>query len=408
MNTIDQLDVAANWPAELTNRLYIDESAVSEHSFFPFQDQVQPEIVHAEYPSWLTPSEGSFEQYFPMNHAQEHLSGYTTVAPQTAGFVGSVPIVPSSQTGSYQAIGCSLGTFEQATASQYKMERPSPLGPNAMPAIGQNGSYGPSSHSPELSQGRAPRRLSVAVHPAPNGWNLQGLDRKPSRVAASPDHGHSISRYSHGLRSLHMPRAHRSSNASMVGSTCSGASSGASSVAPIKVERSYSVQSPASSRAQSEDDEGKPRSHRYYTTARPHQDGNYHCPYVNQGNCTHKPTKLKCNYEYVDRGCKTEEARLIVPQQIHRLASASIHLQTRGVQGSGKREPIFIHRLPAPTRERSTWSAWAWQQTLRLPLRRMRACPAWKRLPTQLQSHGPHEASAPLPTRRQGSEPSRI
>lgn len=41
--------------------------------------------------------------------------------------------------------------------------------------------------------------------------------------------------------------------------------------------------------------EGRFRTHQYYS-AKPREDGYYYCPYKD---CSHKPTKLKCNYEFV-------------------------------------------------------------------------------------------------------------
>jgi hypothetical protein len=40
------------------------------------------------------------------------------------------------------------------------------------------------------------------------------------------------------------------------------------------------------------------RSHPLYSK-QPNADGKYHCPEEGQAGCTHKPTALKCNYEYV-------------------------------------------------------------------------------------------------------------
>lgn len=48
----------------------------------------------------------------------------------------------------------------------------------------------------------------------------------------------------------------------------------------------------------SESDEGRHRTHHLYGEG-PKADGLYHCPYkATDSNCPHKPTKLKCNYEY--------------------------------------------------------------------------------------------------------------
>ncbi|KXT11527.1 hypothetical protein AC579_6585 [Pseudocercospora musae] len=47
----------------------------------------------------------------------------------------------------------------------------------------------------------------------------------------------------------------------------------------------------------SESDEGRHRNDPLYSRG-PESDGLYHCPFKNDPNCQHKPTKLKCNYEY--------------------------------------------------------------------------------------------------------------
>lgn len=47
----------------------------------------------------------------------------------------------------------------------------------------------------------------------------------------------------------------------------------------------------------SENDEGRYRNHPLYSEG-PHADGLYHCPFKSDPSCQHKPTKLKCNYEY--------------------------------------------------------------------------------------------------------------
>lgn len=46
-----------------------------------------------------------------------------------------------------------------------------------------------------------------------------------------------------------------------------------------------------------ESDEGRHRNHPLYSEG-PKADGLYHCPFLGDPACQHKPTKLKCNYEY--------------------------------------------------------------------------------------------------------------
>lgn len=48
-----------------------------------------------------------------------------------------------------------------------------------------------------------------------------------------------------------------------------------------------------------EDEQGQiARSHPLYQ-AQPDDNGKYHCPNEGKAGCNHKPTPLKCNYEYV-------------------------------------------------------------------------------------------------------------
>jgi hypothetical protein len=49
-------------------------------------------------------------------------------------------------------------------------------------------------------------------------------------------------------------------------------------------------------RSNSESEGNTARSHEFYSR-RPKKDGLYHCPYASEGQCDHKPEKLKCNYE---------------------------------------------------------------------------------------------------------------
>lgn len=75
---------------------------------------------------------------------------------------------------------------------------------------------------------------------------------------------------------------------------------------PLDMWSGYDVASPShgtsttytgyeGSRRSSEGESKVPRDHSYYK-ATP-TDGLYHCPYAKIENCTHKPEKLKCNYE---------------------------------------------------------------------------------------------------------------
>lgn len=271
---------SSNWSAD---RSYIDEPALSEHSLFPFHEHAQPEVMQAGYQSWFTPTEVNFEHYFQMDHPQGPLSGFTSVAPQTAGFVGSTPIVSSSQAGPSYPVGSAPGHFESAPASQQLANG------HVASAHGPFRVFPRASQSPELTTARPPRRLSVAVHPQV-AWTSEDADSKPLHSVVSK----LTPGYGHGVATAPTLRGHRGSNASFVGSPGSVMSSAASIVGPAKIERSLSSNSKISNSAKSEDSEGKARSDPLYSTTRPRADGFYHCPYEN---CGHKPTKLKCNFE---------------------------------------------------------------------------------------------------------------
>jgi len=56
-------------------------------------------------------------------------------------------------------------------------------------------------------------------------------------------------------------------------------------------------QSNTSGATTTESDEGRHRNHPLYSEG-PQPDGLYHCPFKSDPSCQHRPTKLKCNYEY--------------------------------------------------------------------------------------------------------------
>lgn len=78
-------------------------------------------------------------------------------------------------------------------------------------------------------------------------------------------------------------------------------------VESLKGPMPYRSSSSAASMA-SEGDEGRHRNDPLYSRG-PEPDGLYHCPFKSDPNCQHKPTKLKCNYEYVDAATSLENAK---------------------------------------------------------------------------------------------------
>ena len=269
-----------NWSAELTDRSYIDEPTVSATSFFPSREYAQPsEMPQApEYRTWFTPSEVSFDNYFQMD--QSHgLSGFAPVAPQTAGFVGSTPVVPSSQSTSCQATDAQ---FDPASAAHCHAD--------SLPVVPTGQTY-QVNQFPELTQAAPPRRFSVAVQPSTK-WSSDKAGQQPLPAVTEQVPTGSV----HDMSAIPIPKQ-RMSRPSVAGNSRPGASPAASSLSHVKMERASSRASQLSTRTGSEFDEGKPRSHKLYTEAKPRSDGYYHCPYLGTGACAHKATKLKCNYE---------------------------------------------------------------------------------------------------------------
>lgn len=276
---------SGNWSADLAYRSYIDEQALSDRSCFPIHEHVsQPEVMQTGYQSFFTPTELEFnDQYFPSEINRQPVTSH-------AGFVNDTPLSSSSHLGlAYNTAQMVPTSFESAPVlclqTQFDPEH------NAS-AIMANGRTNRPYASPEFGTSGPPRRLSVAFTSPLASWSPEDINHMPPRASfASNFEGH-ISGYGHAQTN------HAGSNASFIGSPGSIVSSSAvDSVRPGKAKRSMSAASLASVVARSEDNDDKPRSHKYYTTAKPHADGNYHCPYARTEGCPHKPTKLKCNYE---------------------------------------------------------------------------------------------------------------
>lgn len=88
----------------------------------------------------------------------------------------------------------------------------------------------------------------------------------------------------------------------------------------------YSGSSAENSMLATESEEGRHRSHPLYA-AEPQADGLFHCPYkAKDPNCPHKPTKLKCNYEYdLSFSITHQEHELTTPS--HRSKYIDSHLK---------------------------------------------------------------------------------
>jgi len=134
----------------------------------------------------------------------------------------------------------------------------------------------------------------------------------------------------------------------------------------------------------SENDEGRHRNHPLYSEG-PQADGLYHCPFESDPNCQHKPTKLKCNYEYetstastLANGLQITDDDFFSTQQVRRLPRQTFPMQGRGVRETG----VLVHRMSPPTRKRSTRYAWTRRPAPHLLLSRLRARNPRQRLST--------------------------
>lgn len=104
-------------------------------------------------------------------------------------------------------------------------------------------------------------------------------------------------------------------------------------LAPAKVEHDVvpsQSRSAATSVHSGDLDEGRHRNHPLYAKG-PEPDGMYHCPFKAKESCPHRPTKLKCNYEYDIKSllhhylCICTDQSVPI-QQIHRLAPQAISM----------------------------------------------------------------------------------
>lgn len=68
---------------------------------------------------------------------------------------------------------------------------------------------------------------------------------------------------------------------------------------------------PSFTRRPSGDGESSARDHPLYKNAYPKADGLFHCPFEGQSSCSHKPEKLKCNYDkFVDSHLKPYRCKI--------------------------------------------------------------------------------------------------
>ncbi|KAI9664897.1 MAG: hypothetical protein M1821_006345 [Bathelium mastoideum] len=110
-------------------------------------------------------------------------------------------------------------------------------------------------------------------------------------------------------------------------------------------DESYNPSNETAARQTSEDqgeaEARQARSHPLYS-AGPRSDDLYHCPWATSENCPHKPTKLKCVYEY--------EQSFLSEYQIYRFALAALSMQISNLRDVA----IFVDRLPLTARTGST------------------------------------------------------
>jgi len=314
--------------------------------------------------------------------------------PQTAGFVSSVP--EHRATSGYQGFSTSTSQDHYAYHCRPMLDiaRDGSFQSDGQFAI--SGDNGFQDHSTEAER---PRRLSYGMSPR----HVPILPAThQSRNSFPSSHTHS----SAGPRLVPKPPVEREDRATLPPSPAQSRSSNDYSVrAAGEDKRRDSTQGAVLSAALNEDAEGRMRTHRHYT-ARPQADGHYHCPYLRHGECRHKPTKLKCNYESVS-SIKPKSFLLIpIPssplpaahtdlskQQIHRLPHQTLSMP---LQDLLRRPQLQQHSLSSATRARSSRSPWSRHPSIPMYICWMRPLRRRQRVSSPLQFARPHEESARL------------
>ncbi|GAB7353755.1 hypothetical protein MBLNU459_g4148t1 [Dothideomycetes sp. NU459] len=153
--------------------------------------------------------------------------------------------------------------------------------------------------SNHASQGNLhPRQMSSAVNSITadtSAWRKDSIDKEMSYQP--PYHGYQSgpSEISRNTPSLPAPGFDVSSCQIIPSNASPAASCDSFAVSDLSAQKASPLPAVANHAAESD---GRARTHPLYS-AKAESDGNYHCPFTTS-ECGHKPTKLKCNYEYDD------------------------------------------------------------------------------------------------------------
>lgn len=164
-------------------------------------------------------------------------------------------------------------------------------------------------------------RVNAPVRQIPTPRSETAPPSRASISAYGPDHGHedfnSYIRYDHEEKPMHTAERSDDANRVIPMPNTDAARSFAPGYGPMPLQpypfvsgkiraglatppqdgptQYQAASAPAS--MSGETDEGRHRNHPLYSEG-PKADGLYHCPFTSDPSCQHKPTKLKCNYEY--------------------------------------------------------------------------------------------------------------
>lgn len=290
--------LSSPWTADTASGAFYAESSHAEHDIFSFPDHMSADSVQSRYQPWYTPVEANQENYFPLD-CQEQISDFIPVLPRkSATFVDDATNLPMSRgSDTYHEPSLDSGRLLHTRSDSFHSQFGQQDNFHAN-SVG-NGVSRVLQRHPSQDNGvtQRPRRISAATNPLldPLAWPKEPVDQDTAYAASyknyqvTPDHIRDTS-------TIPLP-GFTGSSAQVAQNNASPA---ASCVSNAISELSAPRASPLSAAAnQGIESDGRARTHPLYS-ARAGSDGNYHCPYAADAemDCGHKPTKLKCNYEY--------------------------------------------------------------------------------------------------------------
>lgn len=284
----------SHWHADTASGAFFPEPSLAEHNLF-YPDSVSAVSMPPGYETWYTPVDASQEQYFPME-CQEPMREFIPVLPQrAASFVGNTANLPVSHgSDMYHEPSHESGHFNHARSDSFHSQF-SQQDNIRTQSVGNGGNQAMHRHpSHDNGATQRPRRISIARNPMadPCSWTKE-IDQEMAYNESYKTFHPATSDLVRNTPAPPIPGFSGSSTQVVRSLASPAASCNSSALSELSARRA----SPSSAAANQVESDGRARTDPLYSV-RAGSDGNYHCPYITS-ECGHKPTKLKCNYEYV-------------------------------------------------------------------------------------------------------------